>query len=115
MIKFEHAGDISELYSFVDENLVYVDAPLLGFLRERDGERLFAFRCDVIVRDHLWHWTLLPANELDADAGSSFERARAQPPATWLSIVEDRRTGSPILSGVWLGARQWWHERFVNG
>jgi hypothetical protein len=107
MRNFVHAGDILSLYDFVEEELVYVDAPLEGFLRARDDNRRFAFVCEAIVPARLWHWTLMPVDESHADIEGIFARATREPPREWLSIVEDRRTETHTLAGVWLGAKAW--------
>jgi hypothetical protein len=46
----ENWSDIMDHFEFLEERLVYVDAPLEGLLRATTGE-LFAFRCDSII-DH---------------------------------------------------------------
>ena len=52
--------DISEFLDFVDETISYVDAPLEGIVRSKNGV-LYAFRVLEIMSACLWHWVLLPA------------------------------------------------------
>lgn len=90
-------SDICEHFEFIEEKLVYMDAPLEGFLRARTGE-LFAFRCAAIVAGCLWHWVLLPVEAVGC-VKDVFEAARTLPPKEWVSIVEDRRD-QPRLSAA---------------
>ena len=90
-------SDISDQFEFIEEQLVYVDAPLEGFLRGKTGD-LFAFRCTPIILGCLWHWVLLPVRAVTS-VKEVFEIARTNPPKKWVSIVEDRR-GEPRLSAA---------------
>jgi hypothetical protein len=94
--------DISEQFSFLDEQLVYVDAPLEGFLRSSKTGDLFAFRCSGIIGSWLWHWVLLPVSSIEPTVKEVFASARTTPPKRWLSIVEDRRGEEPQLYAAWL-------------
>ena len=94
--------DISDEFSFLDQQLVYVDAPLEGFLRSSKTGDLFAFRCSGIIRNWLWHWVLLPISSTETTVKEVFASARTTPPERWLSIVEDRRGEEPRLHAAWL-------------
>lgn len=83
-------SDVTELFEVLEERLVYVDAPVEGFLRSKSGE-LYAFRCGSIIDGCLWHWVLLPVPALGSSVEAEFDRAGRQPPDRWVSIVEDRR------------------------
>lgn len=91
--------DITEAFTFVEETLVYVDAPLEGHLRSREGE-VFAFRCSSIVTGKLWHWILLPVRSAAEPVEDVFAHAHREPPARWISIVEDRRSTKPQVMAV---------------
>jgi hypothetical protein len=86
-------------FEFVEERLVYVDAPLEGLLRAKTGE-LFAFRCDSIIDHTLWHWTIVPAESLETAVADAFLAAQKNP-ARWLSIVEDRRGEQERILAAW--------------
>lgn len=102
MGKVEVWNEVSDYFELVEDRLVYVDAPLEGLLRAKDGE-LFAFRCAPIVRGCLWHWVLLPARSIEDSVSDVFDRARKNgPPTRWVSIVEDRRGPQPRVSAAWL-------------
>jgi hypothetical protein len=94
--------DISEQFAFLDEHLVYVDAPLEGFVRALRSGALFAFRCTPIVPGAAWHWVLLPASSTDDTVDAVFAAARISAPAKWLSIIEDRRGNDPQLHASWI-------------
>ena len=90
-------SDITDRYELLEEDLVYVDAPLEGFLRRRSDGALFAFRCRQLLGSLVFHWTLVPVDSTDADVSETFGRAAT---TSWISIVEDRRTSSPVLVAV---------------
>lgn len=98
----ESFGDMSEVFRFLEKDLVYVDAPISGFVQAALDGSVFAFQCVTIIDDRLWHWTLLPVADLSETCDSVFSKAIRSPPATWLSVVEDRRTSEPRLSAVWI-------------
>jgi len=85
--------DVSEQFEFVDDTLVYVDAPIEGVVRSKTGE-LFAFRCSTIVTGILWHWVLVPVASSEVSIAATFDEARKAAPPEWISIVEDRRGDS---------------------
>jgi len=91
-------SDITDHYEFVGDKLVYIDAPLEGILKASAGS-FFAFRCTAIIQDHLWHWTLIPVDGPNADVASAFSLFGGLP-ATWISIVEDRRVEPASLCEV---------------
>ena len=99
MRRSEEWRDITDHFEFIEESLIYVDAPLEGLLRAKAGD-LFAFRCSPIMRGCLWHWVLIPV-EAAGPVKDVFENARTSPPTEWISIVEDRRD-EPRLLAVWL-------------
>jgi hypothetical protein len=90
-------SDVSDQFEFIEEKLVYVDAPLEGIVRAKTGE-LFAFRCSPIVAGYLWHWVLLPVESTEAAIDETFAKARKSPPDRWISIVEDRRGDEPRIA-----------------
>jgi len=94
-------NDITDRFDFVEQTLVYVDAPLEGHLRAKSGE-LFAFRCTSIVDGALWHWVLMPVDSIEVTAADACARARQDPALSWLSIVEDRRSEPRRLAAVWM-------------
>lgn len=95
-------SDVSEQFEFVEERLVYVDAPVEGVLRSKDGE-FFVFRCRSIIDGYLWHWVLLPVDSPDAPVDETFTAARSTPPGRWVSIVEDRRGAPRVAIGQLAG------------
>ncbi|XXF77086.1 hypothetical protein P2318_29135 [Myxococcaceae bacterium GXIMD 01537] len=106
----EHAetemwGALSDRFELLEEHLVYVDAPLEGFLRAIRKKELFAFRCRAVVPGCLWHWVLIPVSSLSASIDAAFEAARATP-KDWLSIVEDLRREPARLWATWMTSRQ---------
>jgi len=91
-------SDITERFRFVEESLVYVDAPLEGFLVDVASGARYAFRSREIVAKTLWHWVLLPVGEAQLTVEDVFASAKATPPPRWLSVLEDRREGAPKLA-----------------
>jgi hypothetical protein len=85
-------SDILENYEFEEETLIYVDAPLAGWMRDRITGVRYAFECINIVEGLLWHWSLVPDN---GDGTSYFDSKKIEQYRVWLSIVEDRRGGVP--------------------
>ena len=92
--------DITDHFSFVNEHLVYTDAPWEGFLRSSATGELFAFRTSEIIAGLLWHWSLLPVSSVEETVGQVFSAAQTDPPQKWISIVEDRRGTEPQLSAA---------------
>jgi hypothetical protein len=86
-------GDMSEEFEFDEPSLDYYDAPLSGWLRRKSDGQWFAFDCQPVVDDLLWHWTLVPAAER-SDVREVLENAVARGDGYWLSIIEDRRIGT---------------------
>ena len=100
-------ADVTQAFELLDEELVYVDQPLQGYLRSREDGRLFAFRADIVVPDLVWHWTLIPKAAEACSVDECFSLAQRRPPAVWISVLEDRRSGPPLLRAVWLdGSRR---------
>jgi len=94
--------DILDEFEFLEEQLVYVDAPIEGFLRALKTGELFAFRCTQIVPGCLWHWVLLPASPSHVTVEAVFSAVRVAWPKEWISIVEDRRGEEPQLVVAWM-------------
>ena len=94
-------ADITERFRFEDDSLVYVDAPLEGFIVDvEDGSR-YAFRCLEIVHGAALHWVLLPVpDDKRSSVSEIFDEAKIAPPQSWLSVLEDRRTDTPKLTLV---------------
>ncbi len=90
----EWLADITERFRFVDDSLAYVDAPLEGFLVDVATGARYAFRAREIVANTVWHWVLLPVGAGHATVSDVFTSASADPPARWLSVLEDRREGA---------------------
>jgi hypothetical protein len=99
--QLEHWTDITQHFDFIEESLVYVDSPLEGHLRAKDGE-LFAFRCQAIIEQTLWHWVLLPIASTEVGVDDAFKNAINSPPQHWLSLVEDRRGPTPTITAAML-------------
>jgi hypothetical protein len=95
-------GDVTDQFSILKEQLVYVDAPFEGFLRSHKTSELFAFRCFEVIDKVLWHWVLLPASSTEVKLDEIFVSARTSPPKRWLSVVEDQRGEEPQLYAAWL-------------
>ena len=101
-LRIDVCGDISDQFEFLKEQLIYVDAPLEGFVRAKNSGDPFAFRCVPAVRGCLWHWVLVPVHSTKESVARTFEKARTAPPHQWISILEDRRGDEPQLGAVWL-------------
>lgn len=96
--------DITDHFSFLDEGLVYADAPYEGFLRSSATGELYAFRTVEILADVLWHWSLIPVSSIETTVEQVFASAQSDPPRKWMSIVEDRRGTEPQLYAAWLSS-----------
>src|SRR6187401_2387896 len=94
--------DISDGFVVLENELVFVNEPLEGFLRSKDSGALFAFRSIEIVPELLWHWFLIPTTSTADSVTHTFTAAGSTPPARWMSIIEDRRRGQPKLSLEWI-------------
>lgn len=86
-------GSVSDAFDVLDKHLIYVDAPLEGFVTSHVTGQIFAFRCIELLPDMVWHWVLVPVVDNDLAAEAALESARSSPPCQWLSVLEDRRTG----------------------
>lgn len=90
----EHAfGDMSEEFEFDEPSLDYVDAPLSGWIRRKADGQWFAFDCQTVVQELVWHWTLVPTTER-TDVRQVLEQAAKAEDGSWLSVIEDRRTNA---------------------
>jgi hypothetical protein len=96
----ETLADITERFRFVEETLIYVDAPVEGFVIHVASGARYAFRTREIVAKTVWHWVLLPVGDRQVTVNDVFASARANPPSQWLSVIEDRREGVPKLELV---------------
>jgi hypothetical protein len=100
-LQIETWRNITDHFSFVEDQLDYADAPLEGFLRSIGGD-LYAFRVSGIIEDLLWHWLVLPVPSLGHSVDQIFLAAETDPPKNWLSIVENLRGSEPRLYAAWL-------------
>lgn len=93
---FDEFSDITSRFEFENDSLEYIDGPVSGWLKEKEGSQWFAFECHPIVVGLAWHWILVPADHI-GDAVIPLRNA-ALPTCkeTWLSIIEDRRYGAPV-------------------
>jgi hypothetical protein len=91
-------GDMSDEFVFDDQDMDYLDGPISGWVqRKRDGA-WFAFVCQRIIADLLWHWTLVPVIEKGPDHVAALLNAAATKSGMWLSITEDRRSTKTSVS-----------------
>lgn len=90
----ETLADITDRFRFVEESLVYIDAPVEGFLVHIANGTRYAFRSREIVARSVWHWVLVPLGEGQVSVNDAFASATTGVPFNWLSIIEDRREGS---------------------
>jgi hypothetical protein len=84
-------GDISEEFEFDEAAENYYDGPLSGWARSRRSGQWFAYECQGIIADVLWHWTLVPVAERTDVKQALIEAAKKK--EEWVSIIEDRRAG----------------------
>jgi hypothetical protein len=90
----EHVfGDISDEFEFDEASMDYVDAPLSGWIQRKSDGQWFAFDCQPVVAQLVWHWTLV-TTAVRSDVREVLERAAAEKEGCWLSIIEDRRTSA---------------------
>ena len=93
-VTVQEFGDMSEEFDFDDEAMEYADGPMSGWLhRKRDGA-WFAYDCQMIVAEKLWHWTLVPVARRSDDVARVLAEAAQGQGGEWLSIVEDRRASA---------------------
>lgn len=100
----ENWSEITDHFQFVEERLVYVDAPLEGLLRAKTGE-LFAFRVVMIIDHTLWHWVIVPVDSLETEVADAFLAAQKKP-SRWLSVVEDQRGDEQRITAAWMTPKQ---------
>lgn len=93
-------NSIEDRFEVLEAGLVYVDAPLEGFVRERGTARLYAFRVTVMVEDRVWHWVLVPAEGERSTVSETFTVATQSGSVRWTSIIEDRRGIPSMVSMV---------------
>ncbi len=89
-------GEFAKGLKFAGPSMDYHDGPISGWLVcERCGQS-YAFYCEAIVFDFLWHWTLQPVDSpSDEDPMSSIRNATGW----WFSAMEDRRAAKTHCSG----------------
>lgn len=87
-------SDITDMYEFVEERLVYVDGPVEGILRSRSDGSLFACRCQELLGGLVFHWALVPVDSPSVEVSEAFkvlESVGGVDSTLWISILEDRR------------------------
>ncbi len=87
-------------YEFDEERLVYVDAPLQGWLKHRTTQEWFAFDVEVLIPHRLWHWRCVPFDRQAEDPVPEVEAVFAGHSGAWLSVLEDARGDSPRWHGT---------------
>src|SRR5262249_29095740 len=85
-------GDMSEEFDFDDEGMEYIDGPLSGWMRRKRDGAWFAYDCQSIIADRLWHWVLVSAPKKSDDEALALVEATRAKGGAWVSIVEDRRS-----------------------
>lgn len=83
-------GDMTARFSFSEETLEYHDGPLAGWIRDRQSGDWYAFECVVVLAGSVWHWLL---RRTSGDGRPTDPATR-----TWISVIEDRRSGEPRCS-----------------
>jgi len=84
-------GDMSEQFDFEEDGMDYLDGPLSGWLRRKRDGAWFAYDCQPIITDRLWHWTLIPVPKKSDDVARVLTDAKKAKDGQLLSVVEDRR------------------------
>ena len=87
-------GDMSEEFEFEEEGMDYADGPLSGWLRRKRDGAWFAYDCQAIIPERLWHWTLVPVREKADDVARALADAARAKDGRWLSVIEDRRSSA---------------------
>ena len=82
---------MSEEFDFQEEGIDHYDGPLSGWLRRKRDGAWFAYDCQPIISNMLWHWTLIPVPEKTTDVAGVLIAAKAEG-GPWVSVVEDRRS-----------------------
>ena len=95
-------GDVSKRFRFEESQLEYYDAPQAGWVRCVGCERRFAFECEEILPNVLWHWALVTERQAASMSSpqKTFEDARRLRAGQWISIVEDRRAQARCSSAT---------------
>jgi hypothetical protein len=91
----ETFGDVADLFEFDEEHLDYYDGPLRGWLRRKRDGAWFAYDCQLIIDETLWHWTLVAVASKEGEPADALVSAKRQG-AAWISLVEDRRLDEAI-------------------
>jgi hypothetical protein len=98
-------GDISDRYSFVEERLIYYDAPLAGYLLCRECECAFVFQCQQQGHERAWLWRLVPVpatvrKEVDEDLlAIDLDRLASEQQCPVIEIVESHSSEGTTLRG----------------
>ena len=95
-------GRCIEALSLKESQLEYYDAPQAGWVRCVGCERRFAFECEEIAPNVLWHWALVTERQAASISSpqKTFEDARRLRAGQWISIVEDRRAQARCSSAT---------------
>lgn len=79
-------------FEFDEESLVYVDAPLEGWLRHRSTGDWFAFRTVELLGKALVHWCLVPYERpQERWRLPEIDRVLHEHRTEWISVLEDGR------------------------
>ena len=92
----------ADAFRFENETLNYYDGPLGGWLRCHRCEQLFAFDCEAILPDHLWHWSLVPVGDQSANPEDVIDSSSKTREGEWISVLEDSRTDTSRIDVRWL-------------
>ncbi len=88
----------------IEETVTWVDGPMEGFAKGRRGE-YYAFRRCPVIAGVLFHWVLIPVESTAIDVSAVFRATRAQPPPSWISVIEDARTDTHATYEATLGSK----------
>jgi hypothetical protein len=98
-------GDISDRYSFVEDRLIYYDAPLAGYLLCRECASTFVFHCQQQGQMREWLWRLVPVpatvrKEEDEDLLTiDLDRLAGEQHCSVIEIVESHSAEGTTLRG----------------
>jgi hypothetical protein len=87
-------ADMTEVFQFDEQSLDYLDGPLSGWLLGKTDGTWYAFDCQPILPQLVWHWTLV-AVAVRTDVLDVLEQAEKNQAGSWFSVVEDRRGPAP--------------------
>lgn len=86
-------SDITDGFDILEDELMYYDAPLAGFLRSKTSGNTFAFECIEVLPACTWQWILVPSRHADIKPQDVIEPCLADLTSKWMSIIEDLRSG----------------------